>query len=65
MASRDEYTDSSRTGPPKSRESCMKDCDFRVTTLAEEKLANPDSVGTAGDSAGITTEANKASVRRR
>jgi hypothetical protein len=64
VASRDEYTDSSRTGPPRVRTSCMSDCDYTVGTLAEEKLRDPNSVGTASDYAGVTSEANRNSVRR-
>lgn len=64
MASRDEYTDSSRTGPPRSRESCMMDTTPGPRNLAEEKLMDNNSVGTASDYAGVTSEANRNNVRR-
>lgn len=64
MASRDEYTDSSRTGPPKSRAECMTDIDWAPGNLAQEKLDDPNSVGTASDYAGVTSEVHRANVRR-
>lgn len=65
MASRDEYADTSRTGPPKSRSECMQEIDFGPSSLAEEKLRDPNSVGTASDYAGVTSEVHRANVRRR
>lgn len=65
MASRDEYADTSRTGPPKSRESCMVDIDFAPNSLAQEKIDYPNSVGTGNDHAGVTSEVHRRNVRRR
>lgn len=42
----------------------MQDIDFGAGTLAEEKLRDPNSVGTASDYAGVTTETHRQNVRR-
>jgi hypothetical protein len=42
-----------------NREAHMYEMDFSYGTLADEKLKDPNSVGTASDHAGVTIEAHK------
>lgn len=42
----------------------MMDCDYAADTLADEKLEDPDSVGSANDQAGILNDAVRRGMNR-
>lgn len=53
------------SSPDARREECVRDVDFGPATLADEKWYDPNSVGTASDDAGVTSEIHRAKYRRR
>lgn len=58
------YRDDPRFSPDADRASAMTDIDFGPENLLEVKMADPDSIGTAGDETGIAAEIIRKNLNR-